>query len=199
VWQSGYWLRGNAPTSNESASSAAQLEFDSSTDSVSGVWNYLAPFYPSSVTLDLVKVFSYPSGGTTAAFVGQSTGAVKIGTSATIPSLNQASLVTTLRTSSAGRRHRGRMYWPLGSGTNIGTNGQVTLSTCTGLATRLAKHFSDGNAASGWGEAVVVSQVATEAVPVTQITVDTRPDVQRRRANRMTSVQRASAAVTPAP
>lgn len=65
------------------------------------------------------------------------------------------------------------------------TGGQLTLATCTQIAQSVADSFA-AVAAIGGGQPVVVSRVAGTFENITGISVDSRMDVQRRRANQET-------------
>lgn len=196
-WQSGYWLNGNAPTSNVTATAAAELEMESEGGtSESSLWNVFKDFIGQEVTLDLVAVYSYPAGGTAAAHIGLSTApSLPGGNAVGIQGPNQISTVVSLLTGQAGRSFRGRMYLP-GLDRNHQPSGLYALDYATAIANVMATKFTDGNAASGWGKAVVVSTSKTLHTQISAVSVDTRPDVQRRRANKTAGIQRAVSAVT---
>jgi hypothetical protein len=91
----------------------------------------------------------------------------------------QVCMVATLITGAAGRRNRGRMYLPangIGFGSHEFPNARVD-AVCQALAAWLdALNTLDGSA-------VVVSQAGTSKRAITQVRVDSKPDIQRRRAN----------------
>lgn len=197
-WQTGFWLQGNEPTSNLEAQNAAQIEFDSEgTTTGSSLWNVIKAFLNPAVTLDLVTVYSYPAGGTTAQYIGSSTGSPHVGAASGNIAPNQVCMVASLLTGQAGRSYRGRMYLPVGISTWSATTGFFTSSNMTNVATALATKFTDFNAASGEGKVVVVSQTRTVATQVLSVRVDSRPDIQRRRADRTTGITSVSETVTP--
>jgi hypothetical protein len=97
---------------------------------------------------------------------------------------NQVAIVATLLTGLTGRRRRGRMYFPCLSTTL--TNGQAS-ALPNPFATWLANYFTACNSHLGSAASIVVlSQVGGDSRHVTAISVDTRLDIQRRRADRET-------------
>lgn len=133
---------------------------------------------------DKVTVYSYVAAGPApASFVGEAA-LVGVGTGGgQLP--NQIALVATLLTGAAGRRNRGRMYLPA-NGMPL-TGHQALLSLATSVATGMVAIFSQFDDAG----VVVVSGVAGTARRVTSVRVDTRPDVQRRRAGKQTIIGKA--------
>jgi hypothetical protein len=129
------------------------------------------------------------TGGTTAANVAEYEGYT--GSSGTgIGSLpDQCCLVSTLLTAAAGRRNRGRMYWPA-NGLSLASH-QATATIVNNLADAVADFAGTFDP-----QAVVVSQVAGSARPVTAIRVDTKIDIQRRRANKQVATGSHTASVS---
>lgn len=99
---------------------------------------------------------------------------------------NQCSVVVSLKTQLAGRRHQGRVYLPM-TEFSLSTGGELDIGFAGGLAGYFAALLHSLNDAMGGpGKIVVLSQVAGTTQPVTATRVDTRVDIQRRRANRQT-------------
>lgn len=196
VWQTGFWLNGGAPTSNGAAIAAAQVEFDALDDATSGPYNVWKTLVNANVSIAQVAVYSYVTGGTHADFVGLSSGTPKAGTATGAQLPNQIGVVLSLLTNQSGRSFRGRMYWPISLGVQAAT-GQWTVANLQPFVTRMAKHFQDFDNAAGEGNVVVVSSKLTAATDVTGLRMDTRPDVQRRRANKQVVTGQATAVVNP--
>jgi len=197
-WQSGFWLQENPPADNAEAQIAAQLEFDSEGGtSASSLWNVLKTYLPNTITLDSVACYSFPTGGTSASFVGVSSGTPLVGSGSTSALPNQCAMVASLLTGAAGRSHRGRMYLPCGSAEIDASTGQFNLARITDIATVLATKFTDFNTASGSGNVVLVAQLLTQATQVLSVRVDSRVDIQRRRAKSQAVANTYAAAVTP--
>jgi hypothetical protein len=196
-WQFGIWFQGNLPTSNAAAAVASDLEMTNEAGSgTSSVWNVLKAFVPPSISLTSVRVDSYNSGGPSVAFSGQSTHAAVPGTASTTQLLpNQVALCLSLISNTAGKSGRGRIYLPVSvvSGIYSLNNGLFVSAGLTSLLTALRQKFQDYAAAGQ--VAVVVSRLHTIAHPVAVVRADTRPDIQRRRANRMTGLSSVSLTV----
>lgn len=196
IWSSGFWVHGDAPTDTATANALAQLwqaELHSEEDPAF-MRLFLNGYCSEGVTWDTTTVYSYPDGGPHAAVIGVYEATVTGGqASAQLP--NQVSLVFSLRTGGAGRRQRGRMFLPMNA-VNLTTDGQISSGTATTLANSLAATFSDWNASGDNGEVVVCSQSATAFYKVTSIIVDTRLDIQRRRAASQSIDGRSTAPLT---
>lgn len=136
------------------------------------------------------------TGGSSAAYIGMFVENVS-GTGGTkLP--YQTCAVVTLQTGLAGRRNRGRCYLPaMGLDGSTGTN-QLVSATVDALADNFGAFLSALNSESSpdVGSPVVVSRSATAIHPITQVRVDSRFDVQRRRANHQAALFTATAAVS---
>lgn len=126
---------------------------------------------------DEVRVYGYPSGGPTASFVG----VAPLGTTGSSSTSNplQTCCVATLLTGAAGRRRRGRMYLPA-TGEPL-TASEFSSARVTAIANAVAGFLGFGSPDPTHGP-IVLSQVAGTHAPVTQVRVDSKPDIQRRRA-----------------
>lgn len=197
IWQVGFGLIGGTPTSNAEANALAQLlwtEFTSLSD---------PPFWPSvrttlwsaQTSLTGVRVYAYPAGGTTATYVGADLDETPIVGNVGTPLPNQVALVATLQTAESGRRRRGRVYLPM-TGNALDAQGQVHSADASTIANNLAAAMSDWNAAEGNGKFSVISTTSGTSAPITSIKVDTRADVQRRRANKQLAESSAVALLT---
>lgn len=145
----------------------------------------------SDTLLTGTRCYYYPSGSTKASVQGESIyNPARTGQgTAALPT--QTSLVASMRTSRPGRSNRGRMYLPL---TGINLNGhQVVPASCADLCHNIAvmlDAFNAYNLAGKTLQAVVAS--ALGPVPITQVLVDSRPDIQRRRADKVIAVYTAA-------
>jgi hypothetical protein len=86
------------------------------------------------------------------------------------------------------------MYLPVGVG-SLTSVGNVATTGAQAVATAWALCFTDWNASSN-GVVCVVSRVKTAATNVSEIIVDTRLDVQRRRADKQLITAATTADVT---
>lgn len=196
VWECGFWVFGALPQNAAEANANAQLWFAQlSADDPSGAVRITLTTIGSNTTVLLyTRVYVYPAGGPRAAYVGEHIGTPLAGNSSRLLPL-QSAVVVSERTGLSGRSNRGRMYLPAAN-IGAGGNGQLSTAQAQTVADGWATCFSDWNASGDNGTVVVVSPTHGTHEPVSQIIVDTRLDVQRRRANQEQIVGRGSAAVT---
>lgn len=139
----------------------------------------------------------YYSGGTQAEFQAEGNIATADGTGTSTDGVMplQGCLVASLHTHRPGRSYRGRMYWPA-TGLALGTAGHyVPNPNCDVLATAMATFFNNQVATSD-DRFVVASQKLSTSQRISEVTVDNRLDIQRRRANRQLATHVATADVT---
>jgi hypothetical protein len=187
IFETGYWLLGDygtqALTQTAADTEATQL-------GVSALLTTLQSMITADSGYDEVRVYGYPTGGPTATFVASAAiGAPGTG-AGSLP--DQVALVATLLTGAAGRRRRGRMYFPA-NGLVLAAH-QVQNTTVDNLADRLAAYWTAFVIDATHGP-VVLSQIAGTAHPILDVRVDSRADIQRRRANKQTIAHQHSAAV----
>lgn len=197
IWESGFWVEGDAPTSNDLANATAQLwAAQLQAADTSGAMRITLTHCQASVTFDYVRVYSYPAGGPHAAYIGYHAASIAGTTSDTSVLPNQICLVVSLRTNNAGRSNRGRMYMPL-NGINLQPNAQLNQAACTAIANGWATCFSDWNASGDNGQVVVMSRVgAGHTNVVSEVIVDSIPDTQRKRRNKVAAAFVQTAVVT---
>jgi hypothetical protein len=189
VWESGFLVQGGVPASNDAANALALLWWGqlTSTDGSGALVAVAANLWAASTTVRYVKVYCYPAGGPTAEYIGEHIDTPLVGSQA-LQCPNQVALVISLRTNFAGRAHRGRMYLPMDNLSNDG-HGQQSSANVNQQATKWALCFHDWNASGDNGIVSVVSRIgAGGALPVTSIVVDSRADIQRRRANKQAAL-----------
>lgn len=181
-WSTGFWVTGDAPTSNDDANSTADLWWDQlSANDVSGAMGTYLNFYcKANVVWRSTTVYSYPGGGSKAQYIGVHE-SNRAGTSQSPVLPNQVCVVASLRTGTAGRQNRGRMYLPA-NGIPLTADGQLAAADAQAIANTWATCFRDWDASGDNGTVVVVSQTATRASRVTAVVCDSRADIQRRRA-----------------
>ena len=145
-----------------------------------------------------LRAYCYPTGGSIAAATASRpiTGGSGAGTTGTMP--NQVARVVTLRTDKPGRSYRGRVYVPATATT--GFNQGVFTQDGTPLVQAFADfagslHLGTVLPSSGTLEVVVASSRVGTTTYVNAFSTDNRPDVQRRRANKMTGITRVTAAI----
>jgi len=182
VANSSVWMQGAAPTS-DSALATWLAQFVTILEGTPAYINAMRSLVELDTVLTSVKAYSYPAGGPIAAHVasqGLASGHTGTGTN---PHPLQTSAVVTLRTALQGRRNRGRMYFPANGCAMAGN--RFSSTPMATLATQIGALFTGLNASLlPLGTVVVVSQAATATHPVTSVSTDTRPDIQRRRADK---------------
>lgn len=144
---------------------------------------------------ETARVYCYPNGGKIAAAsaarpISNGGGA---GSTGFLP--NQVSRVVTLNTDKLGRSYRGRVYIPATATTALSsglfsTDGTPLIQAFADLAAQL--QLGSVLPGSGTVEIVVASSRVGAATFVNAFSTDNRPDVQRRRANKMTGITRVS-------
>lgn len=152
--------------------------------SVSGDGTTMPPkqLINSAAAYTNVTTYSYELPGGKASAVAQASIAqAGVGTGAQLP--NQCAVACTLHTGHAGRSNRGRVYLPLNSLT-LGVGAQLSQTQAAQISLFLAKLITQINTAVNPGKVVVLSQKHGSSWPIIDVKVDTRVDIQRRRANR---------------
>lgn len=128
-----------------------------------------------------VRAYCYPQGGPAAQYVGTADVTGMTGTSSVSLPL-QTCAVASLHTGLSGRSYRGRMYLPL-TGAAL-QNGYIKSDALDeyGAAIHAFLQAENDDESAQSGIVVIVSQTRTLYTPVTAVTMDDKPDVQRRRA-----------------
>lgn len=187
----GFWVN-QAPTDQATADSILGAY-------VTGVQNNfgaLCSIITNDTTYTQARLYSYPTGGPASSYVFDEalTGGVGTSTYVTLPL--QTSMCITLRTGQNGRSKRGRIYLPAHAA-SLGNTHLFTAAAVTSVVGAIAGALSTAAQASGTAP-VVVSQTLTSFTEITSVDADLVPDIQRRRANKMPTTVRESAAVTTA-
>jgi hypothetical protein len=188
IFETGFWTQSAFTTPADANAAAAVAAANVVTDLGGPLFNKIT----ADCGYDEVRVYSYPSGGPAASVIG--TAAIASGTGGgTSPVLPlQTAVCVTLRTPLAGRQHRGRMYFPMNVGTL--TTHQLSSTDTNSIATGVATFLGRFNSAAS---PVVVSQIgAGQKTQITTVTCDSKPDVQRRRAARVTPLNTGTHTVT---
>lgn len=188
IFQTGFWASGSF-ADEATADAAATTEASNIATDMASYWS---SHQASSCALNKITIYSYPTGGPTASIIGQATVSGVVGTQSTGIMPDQVCTVATLLTGAAGRRNRGRMYIPLTSAV-LDSSAQVPVVTTDALALALATHFARFDTSPPG--VVVLSQIAGTARRVNSVVVDSRVDIQRRRADRQTIARKSTHAV----
>lgn len=136
-----------------------------------------------------LDAYGYPANSNAA--TSQATKSINVVGQGTQVHPNQVAICATILTGLAGRRHKGRMYFPA-NGVALGNNGNMATPSPQDLATAVARLLESPNANA---IPVVASPTAGTASLVSAVRVDSRPDVIRGRANKQGGQSSASAAV----
>jgi len=142
----------------------------------------------------LVTVYSYETAAPAATYVAEAPISPGTGTGTDPAMPLQVAWAVTIRTAIAGRQYRGRLYLPVSS--MLLTAHQVTQSQTSAVMNAVRGFLAAVNgSATVVGSVCVVSVVGGVATQATAITVDSRLDIQRRRAAEQTPLYSESSAV----
>nr|CRY97563.1 hypothetical protein [uncultured prokaryote] len=144
--------------------------------------------------LAFAKAYGYNSGGALAA-EGAATMTATGGT-ATSSHPAYVAMCATLITDSFGRSYRGRSFLPA-TGAYIGTDAQFSVGQATSNATAYGLFLKNLNtltaptASGDQFQPAVLSIAKAVLTPISQVAIDTIPDTQRGRQNKLTATGRA--------
>ena len=191
IWQSSFWCD-EAPSDQAATQSQADA-FASDISSALTTAGTPIDHMCAGSTIDTLTTYSYldATGHATHVAVSNITGGAAALTQ-TLP--DQCCLVVTLLTGVAGRRHRGRLYIPYLADTLSG--GQVSSSKITDIAAWWSSLITALNGDLGGQHVVVLSQAGGSSVSVNAVQVDSKIDIQRRRADKVQPASKAVHVVT---
>lgn len=180
IWQTGFWTVAGTP-----AGTQAQLATDcTAMAGFVGTWfTAIKGLLYTSFSLTEVDMYQYVSPATTASLQAQNVLTAVPGTLAAASSPIDTSCVVSIRSATPGRSGRNRMYVPC--------HGQITPATgcfassannTIGTAT---KALFTSVAGYSTYVPVVLSRTKNAWYPPVNIDTDNKPDVQRRRENRL--------------
>jgi hypothetical protein len=197
IWETGFWMTDTGVDDSGTASAQAEIIWGTltSTDDSGAMRLTALHLWDAEVQFTTVRVYAY-TGGPKATYVGEYIGPAPLtGGAPGGPHPHQVAACMTTLTGLAGRSHRGRMYFPA-TGAQLDNGGQfVHFSTDTVVA-GWAKAFTDINASDA-GKVVLYSRTLEAHWPIKTLRLDSKPDVQRRRANRLQATFQVTAQVTP--
>jgi len=153
-------------------------------------WTTLKGFADASTKFVGVRAYFYPAGQATPDFTADHSAAAVVGTaSAANNHPYQVAIVCSLRSQSPSRSGRGRMYLPL-SAIPMTVQGQYSSAHPGSIGSTMKTFFDAVNAGAILAGASYVVSVASQSTAslktVTSIVTDSVPDIQRRRANKLT-------------
>lgn len=191
IWQTQIWLQANAQIGSVAD---LQTAVDDEAAGVTTLWTAIKPYIYTSYALTELHGYYYTNGHADADYAAVHVFTPAAGTLATAAAPVDTCLVCSTRTGRAGQSYRGRMYFPCHAVTQPST-GLFSSSITAIYVNACAAFLSDIN--SGYGSVVVTSRTADAATFVTSVSADNKPDVQRRRENRLSGGTPATASVTP--
>lgn len=197
IWASGFWLFDTQVGSEDEANTLAEAIaniLNASNFGYGAMALYVAGHFNTQSAWTTVTVYHYAAGGTVATYIGRFDLSPATVGNGPRPLPNQCTLVLSLRSGYNGRRNRGRMYLPLTSAT-LEASGQIDSGTLQQLVPLWAAGF-DQIRSQGLGHLSVVSAVGSTDRIITEILMDSRVDIQRRRANSEGVESRVTATLT---
>lgn len=155
----------------------------------------IATLNTADTLLTALKGYYYPANSDAASVMSTPTfGTALAGTSSTNAPA-QTALVASLLSTTPGRTGRGRLYLP-GTGLPIAGDHRSGAGTAGGSARNTASLLTAINGSSLAGSSVVCIVASTAGPrPITSVRVDNRPDVQRRRADKLLATGQVTIAV----
>lgn len=175
IWESGFWLA-DAPVSSQSDAQTLANTVGLSIET------NLLPALKGALSVEHsytgVRLYCYQNAGTVAQYVAEYSVSNTPGTGAGLLPDQVCQVVTTL-TGAAGRRNRGRMYFPAG-GRVLTADHQFANADCDAMAGGTANLFRDLASLTP----AVYSSKGSSTRKITLTRCDSKPDIQRRRANK---------------
>lgn len=180
VWSTGFWITGPGPTSQADAQSKIDTFANAG---FAGPLDQFRAGLPTTGNINRIRLYWYVSASPVGAtYIADATFAPAAGTgTGSLP--EQTAIVATLRSGAAGRSGKGRMYLPCIARSL--TAHQLDNTQVTNIANNVASLLNAGGLVAGAaGRPCVNAQVLGNPVPVLSVSVDSRTDVQRRRADK---------------
>lgn len=190
VFSTGFWVTGSGPTSAADAQAKMNTFFS---EVVAGPLDRLRALIDANSAYTRMRLYWYNlASPAPATYIVDAVGGAAAGTG-TGSHPQQTAIVASLRSQTLGRGGRGRMYLPANAA-DLGAH-ELSQTSCTNLANAVAAILDSGAKVGGTaGDAIVNSQSLGQQVRVARVIVDSRPDIQRRRADAQTVLFTATAA-----
>lgn len=191
IWETGFWL--------ENVGVASQSDAQDLMDTIGPLFDtdlkgIVKSMLPDNGAVTNLRGYFYVTAGPNSTYIADYP--VTSGTGTGTHNLpEQVCMVATLLTGVAGRRNRGRMYFPA-YGCQIAADNQFASGLEAALSDAVAEFFGNVNNITGNPTVVVYSAAGSAARPVSTIRVDSKPDIQRRRVNKEPATSTASSDVT---
>lgn len=190
TWSTGFFLALGAATATPTPAQCATIA-GAADSAARSWWNSIHAYEAPYCEYVGARAYGYAATSSTSSSNGEAAGGDPLPGLGTHPNVPYVSLVVSLRTAISSRSTRGRMYVPLTDGTYFDDQGQATTSACsafnTATRTMLNAVLTAAVAAfpSASSEVVVASFTDGKVTPVTQLRVDSLPDVQHRRVDKI--------------
>lgn len=180
IWQTGFATAAVTPPTTQ-----AQLQTDCTAIAgfVTTWWTAIKGLIYSSYSLTEVDMYQYVAPSRVATLQAQSVLTAAPGTNAATGSPIDTACVVSIRSAVPGRSHRGRMYVPCHSGV-APASGMFTGTPNTTIGTATKAMFTSVAGYSSYVP-VVVSRTHNTWDAVASLITDNKPDVQRRRENKL--------------
>lgn len=179
IWMTSFWLQASSPYAS---ATVLQAQLNNLLPDVLVWWNGVRVNIASSYTYTELRAYAYAGGGDTAEFGASALVSTSAGALGASGSPIDTALVVSLHTGFVGKSRRGRMYVPYHNTCSM-TTGLIT-ATATDYALITKTLFDSVNTHSA-DRVSVVSRTLGDSAPVLSVSFDQKPDVQRRRENRL--------------
>lgn len=188
VWNTGFHVRTTLSSTAWTYSSLGDLAEAWHTNADTW-WTAWKAFNYSGVAFTGFDLLAYSSSGSTTAYASHSRDTTAVNGTGANQLPNYVSCVNSLKADEGGRHGRGRMYVPCTSagltGGQFGSTNVDTMAAAT-LAMLQSVNSADWSTFNVTSKAVtVVSRATSTFHDVKRITLDSLPDVQHRRTNRI--------------
>lgn len=186
IWQTGFTTAAITPPTTQAA---LQTDCNAISAFVTTFWNSIKATIFSCYSLTEVDMYQYIWPATKAQFQAQTILTPNAGSLVAAGSPIDTALVVSIRSAVPGRSGRGRMYLPYHS-TCANASGLVTGTPYNTYGTAVKTLFTSVAGYSSYAP-IVPSRTHGTWQPPSSIVTDNKPDVQRRRENRLlpTAVQ----------
>nr|CRY97351.1 hypothetical protein [uncultured prokaryote] len=189
IWTSGFWLNNiTTPVQADTDAAAASLAVNWKT-----MWLAIANQLYEGATFTKATAYGYAVTGGPAAVTSEVPVTGAVGNIDSGGSPVDTCAVASLRTAQPGRSFRGRMYLPYHSSVGADT-GQLGSGDCS-LRSGAAAAMLTQTATDTGTVPSVISVVRSVSTAITYVSVDSIPDVQRRRENKLVAITNSIAAV----
>lgn len=200
-----WWYDGlGSKTEDELNTLAANIDTALADDTIDPLpWTALQSFLTLQQSWDSISIYQYAVSNGPATGVAHHAVSGRPGTQNSLYGGLQVAAVLTLHTGAAGRRNRGRQYWPgfarqateaTALYSNFDTDAMAQNALLAQGQVELALRQDPGNDGTRW---CVYSRVGDSARHITSASMDNRPDTQRRRAESLSANYTYTAPVSP--